>query len=748
MQRRKVSFIISLAVIIALLICLIPVGAVFSTSAAYFTASAYSAYVGTTITCSCIGYTTGTSYNLTFNNNIVAAGYIYTTNFVVTFAVPSLPGATYSLDIDSNSDNAPAVNFQILPNLSISATSAQVGSQITLSGTGFGGYSTVYFKLDGVTIQGTPTTGYGTFTNFALTMPESYSGTAHTFQAIDNSTPNSVTVSFTILPKLTLVSSAAGQATVSGTGFGPTLTITFTFDGATVGTVTSTAAGSFAAKALSLPAVSAGSHSLKATDTGGRYDTVTVTTVNSISISPQTGPVGSKVTVTGTGFGAGKPVTVTYNNSAVQANPTPVGDNSGGFSTTFTVPNLPSAAYTITASDGAGTASTKFTSTAVAGSGTPATGAVGADVPIFGYGFIAGATVNVNFDGASISTVKADNTGSLSTTLKLPAVPSGVHSIVASDGTNSITLNISITPVVTGTQGSGVVGAPVTVTGQGFGAGAAISVKQDNTQLAAATSDSSGSFSATFNIPAGKAGAHQITATDGVNSASFNVTVTPSAKISVASGYAGTSVTISGTAFTPSAQLNVKYDTDTLTSTAIGSDGSFSVSFKVPVSKVGSHVIAATDGVNNPTFTFNLTAAALAAPVLNYPARDAKADSPAKFQWNLVASPNGAVTYRFQISKDPGFSAAVVDQTGLTDNSIQLSDQVKLESAGKDNPYYWRVQAVDAAGDVSPWSTASTFTVGFIWPTWLVYLIYAIAGIVLFVLGFLAGRWRRRRAGY
>jgi hypothetical protein len=223
--------------------------------------------------------------------------------------------------------------------------------------------------------------------------------------------------------------------------------------------------------------------------------------------------------------------------------------------------------------------------------------------------------------------------------------------------------------------------------------------------------------------------------------------VTPSAKITGTSGNAGADISISGTAFTTGATLTVKYDSDIVASTTVDTNGSFSVSFKAPISKVGNHTVGATDGVNTPTFNFQLTAAALSAPELTYPLRDAKADSPARFQWNPITSPNGAVTYNFQISQDSSFNVASVDKKGLNSTSYQLSDQEKLKSAGKDKPYYWRVQAVDEAGDIGLWSNPSTFTVGYILPNWLLYVIYAAAGVIVFIVGFFVGRLTKRGYG-
>ena len=68
----------------------------------------------------------------------------------------------------------------------------------------------------------------------------------------------------------------------------------------------------------------------------------------------------------------------------------------------------------------------------------------------------------------------------------------------------------------------------------------------------------------------------------------------------------------------------------------------------------------------------------------------------------------------------------------------------KLKSAGSKTPYYWRVQATDAAGNVSEWSTVNTFTIGFLWPSWIIYVWGALAIVVALIFGL----WFGRRMAY
>ena len=126
------------------------------------------------------------------------------------------------------------------------------------------------------------------------------------------------------------------------------------------------------------------------------------------------------------------------------------------------------------------------------------------------------------------------------------------------------------------------------------------------------------------------------------------------------------------------------------------------------------------------------------------PAKDVKAPSLTKFQWSSVTDPSGGVTYNFQLSQDPNFGTIILKKDGLTETSYQLTDTEKLKSASQARPYYWRVQAVDGASNVSAWSTPQTFVVGYIMPQWLLVIIYIAAAIFIFAVGLFVGRkWGR-----
>ena len=103
---------------------------------------------------------------------------------------------------------------------------------------------------------------------------------------------------------------------ISGAGFDPISTVTVTFDGATEATVTTTQAGTFLNVQFNIPLSSSiGPHTVKASQ-GGNSDsktfTVTSSTTPAITLIPTSGPVGTSVDITGTGFSPNFAVTITF----------------------------------------------------------------------------------------------------------------------------------------------------------------------------------------------------------------------------------------------------------------------------------------------------------------------------------------------------------------------------------------------------------------------------------------------------
>jgi hypothetical protein len=427
--------------------------------------------------------------------------------------------------------------FTITPQVTLSASLGYVGDNITVTGSGFAASSTVTVYFDSAAVVTTPTittTILGTFSAVIFTVPASVRGT-HIVQGYDVYGYSPSVANFTTYSKITVTPASAAvgdNITISGTGFAALQSIAITFDGVAVVTtpvaVTTSTVGSFSPATFTVPASIRGSHTIRAQDISTNSATATLTTTQSITLTPTSGPNGTTVTLSGRGFNASATVTIYFDDVAVTTTPAVVPtDATGAFSTSFNIPSSSGGAHQVKASDGTNTDTKTFTVTATI-SISPTSGYVGIEVTLSGTGFIANQVITITFDDVAVTTtpvaVATNSKGVLSaTTFDVPAQAAGTYTIRVSDGTNvkdadfTVTTSATISPV-TSTASPGYVGDNITVSGVGFMAGNTLTITYDNTTEASTTVASDGTFSVTFPAPASLKGAHTVIATDNVSS--------------------------------------------------------------------------------------------------------------------------------------------------------------------------------------------------------------------------------------
>jgi hypothetical protein len=158
----------------------------------------------------------------------------------------------------------------------------------------------------------------------------------------------------------------------------------------------------------------------------------TFTTTPAISLLPSSGPIGAEVTVTGTGFGANKVVTIRFLEEHVRTSAT---DVAGSFLDSFVVPQNESGNYQVSASDGVATANSIFTITTSVGL-EPNTGHVGTLITVNGTGFTG--AVTIQYDGEIVATTTADANGTFSLSFAAPKSGHGHHAVLVGDAVNAI----------------------------------------------------------------------------------------------------------------------------------------------------------------------------------------------------------------------------------------------------------------------------------------------------------------------
>ena len=248
---------------------------------------------------------------------------------------------------------------------------------------------------------------------------------------------------FTVTPAITL-STTGGTAgttvTVTGVGFGANeRNITVALGPRTMETgISANAQGSWTAT-ITAPPLPAGSYPVTAsgslTSTAGVAAEV-FTIGASITVSPTTGPPGTPVTITGSGFGPNEVnIAIRYNGAEVAKgiNASPV----GSFTAQVTIPPSPAGARTLKVSGPATKeVEVSFAVTPVLalsrGEGMP-----GTTVTVTGSGFGANETgISVAYSGVPVASgIRADAQGSWSATFATPPLPGGSHSVSASGST-------------------------------------------------------------------------------------------------------------------------------------------------------------------------------------------------------------------------------------------------------------------------------------------------------------------------
>lgn len=348
--------------------------------------------------------------------------------------------------------------------------------------------------------------------------------------------------------------------------------------------------------------------------------TTTGTSGSSIKLSPTSGPVGTSVDITGTGFAPNSPIVITFDGNPVTTTPSTVtADSNGKFTASMTVPFLSSVgSHPITAN----LASKQFTVT----SSTkpvivlrPTSGPVGTSVNVTGINFDPNSQVAITFGGNPVTTATPNGNGVFSTTFTVPQSSGGLQPVKATQGSKSASQSFTVTssppPAIILNPASGPIGSSVTITGAGFDPTSTVTIDFGSTSVptnpSPLTTSTTGSFSATFNVPSSSSGDHTVKATQGSKSASKTFTITPVLTLNPTSGPNGTKVTITGTKFDTNAAVTVNFDGNPVTTippTVIAnSNGEFSATFEVPDSSNGNYSVVVSQADITASTTFEVT---------------------------------------------------------------------------------------------------------------------------------------------
>ncbi len=396
----------------------------------------------------------------------------------------------------------------------------------------------------------------------------------------------------------------------------------------------------------------------------------------------------------------------------------------------------------------------------------PDEGAVGASVEITGTDFLHDEDIAISYDGIDLDIdrgdTETDSSGDFTAYVTIPKSTTGKHRISVIQAENEVIAEFTVEPDVTVNPTSGVPGTPVTVLGTGFDRRENITIYFVISKVASVQTDSLGDFVATFNIPELEAGLQEIEIDDGEEVQITKFTIISSSKppspkppqtpavieINRLAGHVGAEVVASGTGFVENGTVTIEYDGVSLASAAIDAEGTFLLSFHVPISVRGDHVMRISDGLNTKEMTFTVESEAPAVPnlLLGTPIV-VKEGTEILLDWEDVTDKSMPVTYTLQLAQDTSFSAKSVflEETGLTDSEYQIgSSTVRLLRPRRS--YYWRVRAVDSASNAGEWTRAAEIKIAPVstMPTWLMYTLAVLGAFFILFIWYMIRRTDKR----
>jgi len=480
--------------------------------------------------------------------------------------------------------------------------------------------------------------------------------------------------------------------------------------------------------------------------TGSQVFTGYFVIIPSLAIDPSSGSAGASINVVGHGFGVSeKNIAVTYDGTIVKSGIS--ADEDGNWSTTFTAPPSSRGARSVDASGdftkGSDVVDKSFSISPVVKM-DPLAGGVGTQVTITATGFAtAEGGIKVLYSGKEVrSNITSEVNGSWSTSFAVPPSTRGSHIVNVMGNTTTAQdipdMIFTVSPAVTISPSSGAVEDSIKVVGSGFANNeTSIEVTFDGTSIERSIlADNDGNWTVNAKVPPCGSGPHTITAygritpTSDVTPAAFTtqsvLTVVPK------SGNVKDELRVTGSGFNAGKDFSISYDGNPVASGSVNDSGSFQAIFKAPGGKSGSLILIATDtkgSTASTTFTMETNAPEI--PQIASPKDGATVgfmgDTKISFKWSDVSDPSG-VTYDIEVSEGSNFAKTLVSHTKLADAKYTLTEAEALPNG----EYYWRVRAMDGAGNASDWTAATAVKVGFVTTNTLVFL--GIGIVILLIL--------------
>jgi len=476
-----------------------------------------------------------------------------------------------------------------------------------------------------------------------------------------------------------------------------------------------------------------------------------------IELSPESAPPGTEVTVYGHDFDADRPIDLYYDGVLVSEGSET--DNNGEFYITFIVPEDCTGHYWVLARVGSSLGIVEADRLLAVKPGlmvSPEKGPAGTNVTVKGRGFAKNEQGielmyyrNDNYETVERN-ISANANGSWERSFQIPASTRGGHKLDAKGAESSLyevhDAVFRVTAEISIDKSSGIAGDTVTMSGSKFAAyekGITI-LFEDQAIVIDIKANSEGEWEESFQVPKMPAGEYSITAegeqTSKEDSGDLSFEIKPEFILSHDEGHVGMELTVTGRGFPAYEDVIILYDDSQVAIAETDDQGVFEVSFSVPESKHGEHVVRATESTNNTadldiSATFTMESNPPPIPEQISPADRGRlgfiSEVAPTFEWSEVSDESGIAYYNLKIATSADFatSSLIVSVTGLTGTSYTLQETETLPLG----TYYWIVQAVDDAENESDWSANHSFRIGLL-PRWGFIAIIAAAVVLLVLL--------------
>ena len=481
-----------------------------------------------------------------------------------------------------------------------------------------------------------------------------------------------------------------------------------------------------------------------------------------VEIAPDEGPVGTEVTISGSGFKDSQDIKVTLFQDAAKKGEekTDTSDTNGRWDLSYTIPSIPGGDYAFVVEFKEGTVwydllgrDFEVTPEITA----PSSGTVGRTIEVSGTGFRSKEKdIEITVDGQVVKPnipVEVVEDGSWSAIIVIPPLPRGTHTIDASgketrardvdDVTITVGAGILVDP-----PGSHYVGDTVTAKGGGFATGeTGITVTFEGQVVASdITAKEDGTWEYPFDLPASTYGSHTVSASGDITKPAVTASLSTQARIVEISpdrGAPGDPVSLTGDGFGSSEQLTVTIGGIPASGNMVSQpNGNVVVSFQVPKGSMeGTRTLVVTGGSGaTDSVDFTVTRKTLSTTPLPISPQGGRLRSgEVTFNWQGVTNSTG-YTYTLEIGKNAS-SGNIWSKAGIQETSYTLTDtETVTESLPKGN-YYWRVKIVDDYGNESAWSESIEFRVSPI-PTWVWVVVGVVVLVVLMVVAYRETKFR------